>query len=164
MMKKLLMIVALLMPVCAVATDMCARDDIMVMVFDPQVNGTSNGNNATEWRWWTDFAYGRVAGDATCLSAAEGLGRTSGMGAYYGTGDYANTFITADAGLNGLDADGNERKYCWCKMTHPASSRWVFNNAYASASACVSNCSYYCGFYVRNYSAMRGGVFGSVGL
>ena len=164
MMKKLLMIVALLMPVCAVATDMCARDDIMVMVFDPQVNGTSNGNNSTEWRWWTDFAYGRVAGDATCLSAAEGLGRTSGMGAYYGAGDYANTFITADAGLNGVDADGNERKYCWCKMTHPASSRWVFNYAYASASACVSYCSNYCGHYVRADSAMRGGVFGSVGL
>ena len=129
MMKKILMIVALCVPFCAFATDMCARDDIMIMVFDPMVNGTDSGNNAAEWTWWASFAYGRVAGDATCLSAAEGLGRTSGQGAYYGTGDYANTFITADAGLNGVDADGAERKYCWCKMTHPASSRWVFGYA-----------------------------------
>ena len=163
MMKKILMIVALCVPFCAFATDMCARDDIMIMVFDPMVNGTDSGNNAAEWTWWASFAYGRVAGDATCLSAAEGLGRTSGQGAYYGTGDYANTFITADAGLNGVDADGAERKYCWCKMTHPASSRWVFNNAFASASACVA-CSSSCVNYFHGTPAVRRGVFGSVGL
>ncbi|MEE1110892.1 MAG: hypothetical protein UIH99_01630 [Alphaproteobacteria bacterium] len=162
-MKKIFVLLGLMVPVCVFATDMCARDDIMIMVFDPQVNGTGGGSNAAEWTWWTSFAYGRVAGDATCLSAAEGLGRTSGTGAYYGTGDYAKTFITADAGLNGLDADGNERKYCWCKMTHPVSSRWVFNNAIASASACVA-CSSHCANYFHGTPAVRRGVFGSVGL
>ncbi len=163
-MKKIFVLLGLMVPFCAFATDMCARDDIMVLVLDPMVNGTANGNNVAEWTWWTAFAYGRVAGDVTCLSAAEGLGRTTVQGAYYGTGDYAKTFITADAGLNGVDADGAERKYCWCKMTHPASSRWVFNVAFASASECVSGCSGLCASYVRHTSALRGGVFGSVGL
>ena len=118
-----------LLPICANATDMCARDDTMVLVFDKDIGGSGSGSNATEWTWWVNFAYGRIAGDATCLSAAEGLGRTSGQGAYYGTGDYSKTFIEAESGLKGTDSDGNDRKYCWCKMTHPVSSRWVFTRA-----------------------------------
>ena len=164
-MKKILCVVLICMAsVVANATDMCARNDTMVFVFDKDIKGTSNGNNATEWTWWTGFAYGRVSGDATCLSAAEGLGRTTGRGAYYGTGDYANMFIDVEPGLHGTDSDGNERKYCWCKMTHPFSSRWVFNDANASASSCVSSCAAYCGRYVQANAAMRGGVFGSVGI
>ena len=152
------------LPMVACATDMCARDDIMVMVFDPQVAGTNNGVNTAEWSWWTAFPYGRIAGEATCLSKTEGLGQTATLGAYYGTGTYASTFITADSGLSGTDDAGEERKYCWCKMTYPAVSRWVFSNAYGSASACASNCARYCGSYVRNTAAMRVGVFGSIGL
>ena len=164
-MKKIVMALCVLVfPICANATDMCARNDTMVFVFDKDVNGISKGSNATEWTWWTSFAYGRVSGDAMCLSATEGLGRTTGQGAYYGTGEYANTFIDVEPGLHGTDSDGNERKYCWCKMTHPFSSRWVFRNANASASSCVSSCAGYCGNSVQALAALRGGVFGSVGI
>ena len=153
-----------LLPIYANATDMCARDDTMVLVFDKDIGGSGSGNNATEWTWWVNFAYGRIAGDATCLSVKEGLGRTSGQGAYYGTGDYSKTFIEVEPGLKGTDSDGNDRKYCWCKMTHPVSSRWVFGNAYADSSACASNCANYCGGRANAYHAVRGGVFNSVGL
>ena len=154
-----------LLPIYANATDMCARDDTMVLVFDKDIGGSGYGNNATEWTWWTSFAYGRIAGDATCLSVKEGLGRTGTMGAYYGTGDYSKTFIEVEPGLKGTDSDGNDRKYCWCKMTHPVSSRWVFSDrAYADSSSCASDCAASCGNRVRNYSALRGGVFGSVGI
>ena len=164
-MKKILCVVLICMAsVVANATDMCARNDTMVFVFDKDVNGTSDGNNATEWTWWVSFEYGRISGDATCLSAAEGLGRTTGMGAYYGTGEYANTFIDVEPGLHGTDSDGNERKYCWCKMTHPFSSRWVFLNANASASDCVLICARECSYTVKGNAALRGGVFGSVGI
>lgn len=164
-MKKILCVVLICMAsVVANATDMCARNDTMVFVFDKDVKGISKGSNATEWTWWTSFAYGRVSGGATCLSATEGLGRTGTMGAYYGTGEYANTFIDVEPGLHGTDSDGNERMYCWCKMTHPFSSRWVFNYASASASACVSSCADYCGSHVLSGAALRGGVFESVGI
>ena len=115
--------------VCANAQTMCVRDKSLVISLDKNVQGTSHSSNKSEWIWWADFPYGRIYGDATCLSAEEGLGRTGTMGAYYGVDDYAKTPITADAGLSGTDANGNERKYCWCRATHPVSSRWVFYNA-----------------------------------
>ena len=153
-------------PIFANATDMCARDNVMVLAFDPQVKGTSAGNNAAEQSWWTQFPYGRIAGEATCLSAAEGLGRTSGSGAYYGTGEYSSTFITADSGLSGVDANGAERKYCWCKMTHPAVSRWVCNQMRSyTVTTCQSTCVSDCGQQsIYNSDGFRKGIFGTVGI
>ena len=151
-------------PIFANATDMCARDNVMVLAFDPQVAGTNAGNNAAEWSWWTQFPYGRIAGEATCLSAAEGLGRTSGQGAYYGTGEYASTFITVDSGLSGVDANGAERKYCWCKMTHPAASRWVFDEA--MGTYCAGACASYCSLHLMSgsYPAFKKGFFKTIGM
>lgn len=163
-MKRLILLFFILAPMWANAQTMCVRDKSLVISLDKNVRGTSYNSNKSEWIWWVDFPYGRVYGDATCLSAEEGLGRTTGQGAYYGTDDYAKTPITAEAGVSGTDANGNERKYCWCRATHPVSSRWVFNYAYDTYTACPSNCPNLCGSYVHNYPTMRGGVFGSVGL
>ena len=128
-MKKLFFILSLIVPAIATAQTMCVRDKSLVISLDKNVGGTGSGSNASEMIWWTDFSYGRIYGEATCLSAAEGLGRTAGTGAYYGVEEYATTPITAEVGLNGTDANGNERKYCWCRATHPVSSRWVFSSA-----------------------------------
>ncbi len=51
---------------------------------------------------------------------------------------------------------------CWCKMTDPAVSRWVFCRSYSSASVCSNLCAYVCGDDVRNRSDFRSVVFGSV--
>ena len=163
-MKRLILLFFILAPMWANAQTMCVRDKSLVISLDKNTGGTGSGNNASELIWLTDFPYGRIYGEATCLSATEGLGRTGTMGAYYGVEEYATTHITAEVGLNGKDANGDERKYCWCRATHPVSSRWVFSNAYASASYCVSNCARRCGGDVQTNSTMRGGVFGSVGL
>ena len=151
-------------PIFANATDMCARDNVMVLAFDPQVVGTSSGHNAAELSWWVQYPYGRIAGEATCLSAAEGLGQTT-KGKYYGTGEYSSTFITADSGLSGVDANGAGRNYCWCKMTHPAVSRWVFFGRLGSASVCESDCMNTCAVSLLYKDAtMRVGVFDTIGL
>lgn len=164
-MKKILCVVLICMAsVVANAQTMCVRDKSLVISLDKNVQGTSYSNNTAEWIWWTGFPYGRIYGDATCLSAEEGLGRTTGQGVYYGIDDYAKKTIMAEAGVSGTDANGNDRKYCWCRATHPVSSRWVFNYARADSSTCASDCAFYCGYYFRNNSALRGGVFGSVGL
>ena len=128
-MKRMLIIFMMLFCLPCIATEMCARNDTVIIPLEAANNGVSYGNNNNEFTWWVDFDFGRVYGYSTCLSADEGLGRTGTMGAYYGTGDYAKTPITAEPGLKGTDTNGNDRKYCWCKMTHPASSRWVFSNA-----------------------------------
>lgn len=162
-MKRLILLFFILAPMWANAQTMCVRDKSLVISLDENVQGTSYNSNKSEWIWWVDFPYGRVYGDATCLSLEEGLGQTS-AGAYYGTDDYASTPITAEAGLSGTDANGNERKYCWCRATHPVSSRWVFNSNRPTALECASWCTSQCGNSVQNSAAMRGGVFGSVGL
>ena len=162
-MKKLFFILSLIVPAIATAQTMCVRDKSLVISLDKSVGGTGSGYNASEMIWWSDFSYGRIYGEATCLSAAEGLGRTTGQGAYYGVEEYATTPITAEVGLNGKDANGDERKYCWCRATHPVSSHWVFLGAYASASVCISECTRNCG-HVQYNVALRGGVFGSVGI
>ena len=127
--KSLFVMLACAISVGAIAQTMCVRDKSLVISLDKNVQGTSYSSNKSEWIWWVDFPYGRVYGYATCLSVEEGLGLTTGQGAYYGVDDYASTPITAEAGLSGTDTNGNERKYCWCRATHPVSSRWVFANA-----------------------------------
>ena len=167
-MKKILFLTFLILPICALATDMCARDDTMVMILDRNIASISNNSNVPEWMWHITFPYGHIAGETTCLSVAESLGRTSAPGSYYGTGEYANTFITAEPGLIGTDINGNERKYCWCRMTHPFTSRWVLGGANNGLSGCKNGCvccPSVCSFFLsRTGNAGLRDLFDSVGL
>ena len=99
--------------------------------------------------WKTKFSYGTVYGTSKCSSTA---GTTMG-----------------ESG-NPVDATG---QHCWCYPTgfvpdgedmlyEPAVSLWVFNSSYSSTSDCASTCPNRCGNYVRYYSALRAGLFGSV--
>jgi len=149
MMKKLLILCLINLFVGAAhATTMCAADDALAIVLDPQVAGTSHTSNAELFEWNTTFPYGTVFGIATCVTTPSGAA--------------TDTLIDADTGDV---ATGGERtgKYCWCQMTHPVKSRWVFLSADGSVAACGSNCADYCGYFVRINASFRGSVFGSVG-
>ncbi len=130
------------------ATTMCAADDTLAIVLDPQVAGTNNSYNAELFEWNATFPYGTVFGIATCVTTPSSAA--------------TDTLIDADSGDI---ATGGERtgQYCWCQMTHPVNSRWVFRYAYGSVSDCGSNCALGCGRNVRYYSSYRAGLFGSVG-
>ena len=160
-MKKLLVIIMMiLIPCVGGALTMCVRDSSLVVSLDQSISGTTYGYNAAEMLWWAEFSYGRIYGEATCLSEAEG-GNASGIGVITNSnGEKLSQDIPA--GLKNTDADGNERRYCWCRMTHPASSLWVFNRDRGAAS-CASNCANYCGVNATNGTSVRGGLFGSVG-
>ena len=162
-MKKVLIVgLMLLMPCVGGALTMCVRDSSLVVSLDQSIGGSTNGNNASEMLWWTEFSYGRIYGVSTCLSAAEGGKPSGGQGSYKNDKGQMLPQDEALAGRTGQDADGNDRGYCWCKMTHPASSRWVF--AYSnSASLCASDCAAYCGDFAQRNAALRSGLFGSVG-
>ena len=162
MKKVIYLLVGVLLSLPSVATEMCARNDTIVIPLDSNVRGSGSGNNRVEHTWWTNFSYGRIYGVSTCLSAAEG-GKPSGSQGVY-TNDKGQMLPQDEtlAGRTGQDPDGNDREYCWCKMTHPAYSRWVFNVSY-SASTCASMCTDICGSYVHNVAALRSGLFGSVG-
>ena len=149
-MKKIILSVLIAM-FCASAgaTTMCATDDTLAIVLDPIIGGTNHSSNADLFEWSATFPYGTVWGIATCVD-------TSGS---------SNTAVEELRDSNGEIATGGERtgRYCWCQMTHPANSRWVFRSAYGSVAACGSYCAVSCGANVRDYSGFRAGVFGSVG-
>lgn len=149
-MKKLI-ISGLIAMFCASAdaTTMCATDDTLAIVLDPVINGTAHSYNTDLFEWSATFSYGTVWGIATCVD-------TSGT---------SNTAVEELRDSNGEIATGGERtgKYCWCQLSHPAKSRWVFRSAYSSVAVCRSNCANYCAHNVRSNSAFRTGVLGSLG-
>ena len=162
--KKFIIFFTCIIPTIVNATDMCARDDVMVLAFDPMVAATKSTYDLYEWAWTATFPYGQIKGDATCLSEAEGLGRTTPMGAYYGTGEYSSTFITADSGLSGTDANGAERKACWCKITHPVTGRWVLYGNLKSGHQCTTECASACGSRMTSNTVLRKAFIETIGL
>ena len=159
---RIILILSSLITIPSVATEMCARNDTIVIPLDSNVGGSSYDSNFAEATWWAIFNYGRIYGVSTCLSAAEGGKPSSGMGVITNDKGEMLPDDEALAGRTGKDADGNDRGYCWCKMTHPASSRWVFFYSY-SASNCASNCANDCGRHAPAFGVLRSGLFGSVG-
>ena len=164
-MKKCLFLIFFIIPVITFAQTMCVRDNSLVISLDVSIIGTGSGANASESIWWGDFPYGRIYGESTCLSLDEGLGQTT-SGAYYGTDEYANTLITAEPGLSGSDINGNERTYCWCRMTHPATSAWTFKEN--APQRCSTNCAVRCArdAYTNHFSgnSFRVGLFKTIGM
>ena len=131
----------------AFATTMCVQNDNVAVVLDPTVAGTTYTYDNSLGRWDTTFPYGHVIGISACI-------RTSGS---YGV---AKSQLKDD----GNDVVGGEvtGARCWCRMTHPAVSLWVFSYSYSSASECASICTGRCGAYVQARSDFRAGLFGSV--
>lgn len=139
-MKKLMILIFILLPLHAFATDICARDDTMVLILDKKAPTTGQTFSSTSWTWTISHSFGTIAGETSCLSITEGLGRTTGKGEFYGTNDYSTTFITASPGMHGTDSDGNERIHCWCRITHPLISHWTYSSSYKNATDCKNNC------------------------
>ena len=154
-MKKIIIVLGCFMTFGAGATEMCARNDTIVVPLDATVGGTGYGYNAVEWMWWATFEYGKIYGTATCLSPAE-----------------VTELLPSDddelLGRSGKDATAesegtaDNRTQCYCKLTHPMSSRWVFLGS-NSASDCASYCANACALNARVNVGLRSGLFGSVG-
>ena len=121
------------------ASVMCSTSDYETLVLDPYIQGTNYTSNAATMTWKAIFPYGNLSGIAVCNDTGGTFG-VSSNNEQYETGGVK----------------------CWCKMTHPAVSRWVFRGSYSSASDCADYCARGCGDGVRDSSVFRSGVFGSV--
>ena len=139
MRKFLLSIIATFITFSAHANAMCSDSDYVTIVLDPYIAGTNYTYNAAAMTWTTIFPYGNVSGVAVCNDTG---------------GSYAVASNSEQYETGGVK--------CWCKMTHPAVSRWVFYYSYSSASGCADYCANICGHAVRDASDFRSGVFGSV--
>ena len=111
--------------------------------------------NKSAMIWQAVFPYGYITGDATCVSEAE-------------YGQSANSLNVADvvdndftAGLTGNDSNGNERGLCFCRMSEPANSKWVFQFSY-SAADCTSYCALGCADRANIEGAWRHALFGAI--
>ncbi len=77
----------------------------------------------------------------------------------------------ADATTDTLTTSETEanNRYCWCKMTSPAVSSWVFATAPVSAGVCASGCANGCSFVLSmaassaNAAAFRNAIFSGLG-
>ena len=139
MRKFLLSIIATFITFSAHANAMCSDTDYVTIVLDPYINGKNYTHNAAAMTWTTIFPYGNVSGVAVC----------NDTGGTYGVSSNNEQYETGGV-------------KCWCKMTHPAVSRWVFHTSYSSAFECTSRCSLDCSARVCYDSVFRSGVFGSV--
>ena len=70
-MKKIFIILLCMITLNANATEMCARNDTVVIPLDATITGNSHSSNPVEWIWWVNFSYGTIYGGASCVSKKE---------------------------------------------------------------------------------------------
>ena len=157
MKKLLIVIVGLTMsaPIYA-GTTMCAANDTVAVVLDPSIIATNSGSDATAGAWWAQFPFGRVSGTAAYIN------KTCSQG------QIVPNLTDVDNNGNTKRVVGGEKygKVCWCKMTHPAVSKWVCNTTAGSFGGdSFGNCLSLCALFLTNYyhsAALESGLFGSV--
>jgi len=129
----------------ASATTMCVTNDNTNIILDPSIEGTDYHRDEATKTWTTTFPNYTVSGIATCNSTS---------------GTYARAYPEYNFDNNHASSEG---VYCWCRMTSPVRSAWVYGSERGSASECASDCARRCGSGVQGYSDFRRGVFGSAG-
>ena len=113
---------------------------------DPNVNATSivPANitaSAGKTDWTATFNYGNVAGSMACTADT-------------------GTRLTVDETKN--YSAGGTGTNCWCQMTSPAKSGWLYISSLGTA--CADKCAYICAQNVgtnRNATSVRTSLFGS---
>ena len=112
-------------------------------------SSTTCTSNETQYLNHTDWA-------ATCTTKGVST-PISGIGICSST--QVSGYQTATELDTSSTADDN--KYCWCKMTSPAVSRWASISSHASAGDCARRCAYNCAHYVQSIMSFRFALFGS---
>jgi len=128
------------------ATTMCVTDDNNSIILDPSKQGTEMRHDRPTKTWTTTFSYGTVSGIATCNSTS---------------GTYPAAYPQYNFDNNHASSTG---VYCWCRMTSPVRSAWVFNAKRESESDCASACSYRCADRTMSAQTFRESVYGSAGM
>lgn len=145
-----------LMTVNAWATEMCARNDTIVIPLDATIAATAGSTNSYEWLWRANFEYGAIYGASACLSKKEIMMYNNGvMPAVYQPINTSSDDLIAsssyymnantDTSIPATEKPDYERKYCFRKLIHPISSMWIYMYGYSVADSgaqytCTSHC------------------------
>lgn len=129
----------------AYATDTCLHDNTTVLTLWKSKNGVKTSSNKSDMSWTITFDYSMSPSDSTAktlygLSTCNEIS-TNTAGTEAKTGD-ANVYLRSSSVDIGT--------YCWCQMTAPVSSWWVFYNQYSDADTCASKCASECASAISN--------------
>lgn len=144
-MKKIfcLLMFVLPLPVCAATT--CIHNNTAVFTLKKSVNGISSSYDADAHTWTVVFDYdliqnvsGRrqMTGRSTCNEI--------------GTNSSGSNAVAGNANVYLRSGDTDVGRQCWCAMTAPLSSWWVFYKTYDSDSACATGCARDCAAAVKS--------------
>ena len=151
-MRKIALVLMLITTIPTYATTMCAANDSVGIILDPNIAIKGYSYNTNTWWIWSDSW--TVYGVGACLNSSRGKGMGGAVPHLHDTDNDGNEHLVTGSEIYG--------RYCWCRLTHPVSSLWAFNYDYGSASYCASYCTNYCGTNVRGFVALRAGLFGSI--
>lgn len=132
-MRKIALIILAITTIPTYATTMCAKNDTVAVILDPSIIATDSGSDATLGTWWAQFPFGRVSGIVAYINRSCTHGEiVSNLTDVNNNGE--TKYIV------GGERYGNT---CYCKLTHPAASKWVcntYNGLINDFTRCVSNC------------------------
>ena len=137
------------------AANMCVKNDVVMVVLDPEVSGTKGAINSADKTWSVSFSYGVISGIGGCYSTVLCDTETAGC-------------IANDQSVLSPYNSGGTDKYCYCKMLRPVVSKWVFeaaHGAYANSGGC-KDCANYCGQIIAlvNGATLRRALFSTAGV
>ena len=139
-----------LMTVNAWATEMCARNDTIVIPLDATILPTGSAINGVENLFMLHLDYGSVYGAFACLSKKEVEMYNNGvMPAKNQPINTSSDELTASSGYY-MNADtypaipdsekpDYARTYCFRKITHPIASKWIYFYKAQNPTICNSD-------------------------
>ena len=128
------------------ANTMCVTNDNTNIILDPSIDGTGYTKDEAAKTWTATFPNYTVSGIATCNSTS---------------GTYAKAYPEYNFDNNHASSEG---VYCWCRMTYPIRSAWVFSTQRTDALECEERCATSCGYLTSAVLDFRRSVYGSVGM
>ena len=162
-MKKIILLL-MLFTTGAFATEMCARNDTVVVVLDAAELQTGSGYNSIDMLTFSVFEYGRVTVGYACLTEKEIKSYSYSYTGNLGQGMLLDTREYNLWGLYGEDTDPEPRIFCACKVMHPVSSKWFVRRNLATASTCRSSCYVTCMDLFRDSHIARETMYKSIGI
>ena len=152
-MKKIIALIMILMTMQSHATTMCAANDTVAVVLDPSISITNYNYDAASGTWSAWSTQGTVYGISACLNVRASIeGETVAR----------LTDTNNDGETKLVVGTENYGRYCWCRLTHPVSSRWTYSDDRTYNVLCVSGCASACVNKLRGQVSFRRGLFGSV--
>ena len=170
-MYKIISVILFGLVVCdAGATTMCAQDDKVVIGLNYATVPTSYvaDNEKSEWRVHYE-GIGTISGISSCANLVadcsnhvpdwrnELLGINGTWNGYWAGCPYAIDGYDAKSNYQGR-RDGNN---CWCKITRPFESEWVY--LYIYNKDCATNCAQECATrgMIDNFYGFRAAIIAS---